>query len=210
MSRFLIAGAVALLGLGSMSQAQAQTQQCQNSQVAGAVVGGLAGGVLGGAIASDRRGFRRGGYYGRGYYGRGYGRGFRRGNRGAGIVIGALAGSLIGSQLARTSNDCVTQRQYTQTYDPYAGDPTIDQNARRLGDPYGGQRNVGYQQTGRVLSGGPVQQQVPQPQQQQTVPTECRLTEQVTNLPDGSQAVDQIQVCRELPNGAWYIMSDQF
>lgn len=203
MSRYLIAGAVALLGLGSMAQAQAQTQQCQNDQVAGAVVGGLAGGVIGGAIANDRRGFR-GGYYGRGYYGRGYRRGFRRGNRGVGIALGALAGGLIGSQVARTSPNCTNPYNgQTQVYDPYAGDPNIDHNARRLGDPYGGQR-VGYQavpQQGRILSGGPTSQAP----RQQAAQTECRLTDRVTNLPDGSTAVEQIQVCRQLPDGAWFI-----
>lgn len=193
MSRFLITGAVAVLGLGSLAQAEAQTRGCQTDQVAGAVVGSVVGGVVGGAIANDRRGVRRG--FRRGHN-RGYRRGYRRGNNGAGVLIGVLAGGLIGSQLARGSQNC------SRPQTVYAPPPPPPQSHGQSGTS-----SHGYgQQSGRVLSGGPLQGQPVD----HTVQTECRMTERYVNLPDGTQAIEPIQVCRDLPNGAWIITANAY
>lgn len=198
MSRFLIASAVAALSMGSFAMAEAQTQQCRDNQVAGAVLGGLTGAIAGGAIANNDRGFRRGRGFHRGYgrgYGRGYRRGYRRGNTGAGIVIGALAGSLIGGTIASSSADCNRrQRGYAPQPQPAYGGGAYQS---------GGHSGYGYQSTGGSLAGGPNSYQ----QVQQNGQTECRMTDRYVNLPNGSQAIEQVQVCRTLPNGAW-IVSD--
>ena len=139
-----IAAALGLFAFGGTGTASAQINNCnQGNAVVGTAVGAVLGGTTGGIIANNSRGFRGS----RSFRGsRGFRRGgFRRGNQGVGIVLGALAGGIVGNQIATAkSRNCITQKS-TYGSQNLAGGP-IDHNARRLGDPYGGQRVIAQPQ----------------------------------------------------------------
>lgn len=160
MRRMSFAAVLALFALGSAGTASAQINNCQGNGAIGTVVGAVVGGTAGGVIANNTRGFRnrgfRQGFGGRGFRGRGFGRrGFRgsnRGNQELGAILGAVAGGIAGNQIAnarrRNCINRVQQQQVIPSQQPVytngqvlAGGP-IDHNARRLGDPYGGQRVI--------------------------------------------------------------------
>ena len=161
MRRLKIATMLAAFVLGTAGAASAQINNCNNNGFAGTAIGAVVGGTAGGLIANDFRGSRfRRGSFGTGFsqFGSrgGFGfRGNRRGNGAVGAVIGAVVGGVAGSQIAAArQRNCITQSrrqqiasQHAAPSQGYAGAP-IDHNARRLGDPYGGQAVVPSQPVG--------------------------------------------------------------
>ncbi len=209
MHRTLLAAAIAALTVGSVATANAQTHQChQDNRVAGTVIGGVVGATAGGLIANnvrrDRFVHRRGFHSRRGFRGRGF-RGGRRGNQGLGIVLGALAGGVIGNQIAANNvRNCRVVVGPQHRGDPYAGQQhttvltrgPIDHNAARLGDPYGGARVVTPQTPDRQA---PRQQQAPSGVFQPI----CETVFQTTDLPNGEQIREPIEVCQFSEGGEW-------
>ena len=205
-----IAAAIGLSILGSAGTATAQTQHCnQGNAAAGTVVGAFIGGTTGGIIASNNRGFR-GNSFRRGNFRRG---GFRRGNQGLGIVLGALAGGVVGNQIAtRNTRNCVRNLRTQQSSFGHhnSTDGNIDYNARRLGDPYGGQRVVNQTQTHtsnghyNTTTGQQYQsaQQAPSQSQGFFQPV-CQNVNQTTRLPDGRVLNQPVEFCQFSPGGEW-------
>jgi len=212
MRRLSLAAAIALFALGSAGTASAQVNNCnQGNQVAGAVVGAVLGGTVGGIIANDRRGFssRRGFRGSRFNSRRGFHRrGFRRDNQGLGIVLGALAGGVAGNQIAGAkSGNCNSFTQQSQrnfhNRQGLAGGP-IDYNARRLGDPYGGQRIVNQTQQPAANPVAVVRGQGTQPTSNRGVfQPVCENVNRSTRLPDGQILNEPIEVCQFSPGGEW-------
>lgn len=231
MRRLTLAAAIAVLALGSAGTADAQVRQCApDNRVAGTVIGGLVGATAGGVIANNTRrgsfrrgrGFNRGyGFRDRGFRGRGFrgargfrghrgfrrGRGYRRGNNGAGIVLGALAGGIIGNQIAaNNSRNCQVVVGPTHRGDPFASGHgntalaggNIDYNAARLGDPYGGQRVVPRNGTTTNRPAAPVA-----PQQGGVFQPVCETTFRTTQLPNGGELREPIEVCQFSEGGEW-------
>lgn len=194
-----IAAAFGLCILGSAGTASAQAQHCnQGNAAAGTVVGAFIGGTTGGIIASNNRGFR-GNSFRRGNFRRGN---FRRGNQGLGIVLGALAGGVVGNQIAtNNTRNCIRNLRRQQSnfgqHDLAGGD--IDYNARRLGDPYGGQRVINQTQTGQQ---GQIVQQAPTRSQGVFQPV-CQNVNQTTRLPDGRVLNEPVEFCQFSPGGEW-------
>ena len=207
MRRLSLAAAIALFALGSAGTASAQVKNCnQGNQAAGTIVGAVLGGTVGGVIANDRRGFNsRRGFRGSRFNSR---RGFRGSNQGLGIVLGALAGGVVGNQIAgaknQNCNSFARQRQSNLHSGQSLSGGSIDYNARRLGDPYGGQRIVDQTQP---VSANPVvapRGQVPQPASNQGVfQPVCQNAIQTTRLPDGQVLNEPIEFCQFSPGGEW-------
>lgn len=215
MRRLSIIAALALFAAGSAGTASAQVQNCrQGNGPLGTVVGAVVGGAAGGAIANNTRGFRGGRGFNRGGF-RG-GRGFRRGrgNQGLGVVLGALAGGIAGNQIAnartRNCNNIIQSQRYSQRISPNGqvlnGGP-IDYNARRLGDPYGGQRVINGQvvQQQRVQQVAPPIQQHGQQQghQQGVFQPVCQNVSRTTRLPNGRVLNEPVEFCQFSPGGEW-------
>ncbi|MEM9669499.1 MAG: hypothetical protein AAF950_11295 [Pseudomonadota bacterium] len=215
--------ATTILAALSLPKANAQVINCgPDNRIAGTAIGAIVGGTAGGVIANN---IRRDVFIGRrGFYGRGFRRGrfvTRRGNQGLGIALGALAGGLIGNQVAaQNTRPCpsVIATPSQRFGDPFArplqgvqthhtthivADGPIDLNAVRYGDPFGGRpvirtQNppVNTQQRGN-LSGGPssLPQGVFEPQ--------CQTVFQTTELPDGTNSRQPIEVCQYSEGGEW-------
>ena len=200
MRRIAIAATIAIFSIGSMSTASAQTGHCgQNNQFAGGVIGAIVGGTAGGLIVNDRRrGFSRGGFR--------RGRGFRRNNNGVGIAIGALAGGLIGSQIANTrSRRCVQNVRRSSSSVPFAG--TAQQTSSS--GPFGGQQPYQTQPSNSSAPASvPPPLNTPAPSQSTQAPSGvfqpvCQFVTQTTQLPNGQQSSQQIEVCQFSPDGEW-------
>lgn len=163
MRQLKIAGLIAAFVIGSAGVASAQVDNCSGNGFAGTAIGAVVGGTTGGLIANNTRGFQGRGFRGNGFNSVGFGRagfgrsGFNRfggrsgfgfrgrnGNGALGAVIGAVVGGIAGNQIAAANQrNCINKlRQAQQVAHPQgysSGGAPIDHNARRLGDPYGGQ-----------------------------------------------------------------------
>ena len=250
-----IIGLVAAFVVGSAGLASAQVNNCGNNAFAGTAIGAVIGGTAGGVIANDirgfnrrgfnQRGFRRGGFgragFGPGFNGRGFNsfgsRGFRgrRGNGALGAVIGAVVGGVAGSQIAAArQQNCIRRARRAQQAAHTSGGFTspngapIDHNARRLGDPYGGQavtpsQPVGYTPpqpsqtaphpssivTNPVASdpicctgAGPSTTTQNDPLLGGSSPT-CQILDRRTTLPDGTIVSEPVEYCQFSPGGDW-------
>lgn len=221
MRHLSLIAALALVTFGTAGTASAQIGHCdQGNPVLGTVVGAVVGGTAGGVIAGNNRGFRDGRRFnnrgfrgGHGYNRRGNFRGRRGGNQGLGVALGAIAGGIVGNQIANSrARDCnhqiiARQQVYTQQRSSFqnghvlAGGP-IDYNARRLGDPYGGQLIVDYtaNQTGQAQ---PQQTAQPQTQRQGVFQPVCQTVERSTRLPNGRSVIEPVDYCQFSPGGEW-------
>lgn len=200
--------AIALLGLGSAAEASAQIGHCdQPNPVVGTLVGAAVGGTAGAVIANTTtRNFRGGGFHGRqSFRGR---RGFqRRGNQPLGALLGALAGGVVGNQIATARSNNCTQVHIGQQGFGYQAPSihngqvlaggTIDYNALRLGDPYGGRQVISQPvQVAPPLATPPVATPgVFQPN--------CQNVNRSTRLPDGRQVHEPVEYCQFSPGGEW-------
>lgn len=207
MRRLALAASFALFSLGSIATANAQARSCgQGNQLVGSVVGALVGGTAGGLITNDRRSssFRRRSSF---RSGRGFGRrGFQRNNNGLGIAVGALAGGLIGNQIAgaRTRN-CVQQLQRSNNAAPFSS----SRQQRTDAGPFGGQQPYQTQPTRTSAPTSlPPPLQTPAPSPSPATPSRvfqpiCQFVTQTTELPNGQQSSEQVEVCQFSPNGEW-------
>lgn len=228
MRRFTLAAAIVALTLGTAASASAQSYNCgQDNRAAGTVVGAIVGATAGGVIANNSKSYRGGRGY-RGHRGfrshRGYrgGRGYRssRGNQEVGIIAGALIGGLIGNQVASSNvRNCQTVvGPNTYRGDPYAtrqtgfsqtlAGGTIDHNAARLGDPYGGRQVV----DGRYVN-------TTQPADPRGVTNNnaidanrsntgvfqpvCKTIERSTSYSGGDPFYEEVDVCQYSQGGEW-------
>jgi len=207
MRRLSIAATLALFALGTVGTASAQSVNCnQGNQATGTIVGAVLGGTVGGVIANNgRRSFSRRGFRGSRFNRRG----FRRGNQGLGIVLGALAGGVVGNQVANANNrncNSFSNQSHGSVYNSQnlSGGP-IDYNARRLGDPYGGQRVV--DQTQPVAN--PVSTQPGQVVQPSTSTNQgvfqpvCQNVNRSTRLPNGQILNEPVEYCQFSLGGEW-------